>query len=306
MTYSFPLPEAFSAYRLDDALLAEAYEALGPERRAVLKTTIAALHAIWREQRETTRLTRCLPEGYTVCQESKPASYALVVCEAAYPSPACFLAAAMPALLAGVGLVIPCFVGGAGHPPAALAPLAPLAPLATATELAGLEEALALPDEAQLLPLLQALHGHGAAGRLVVMGRKPLAREALVYALEQGIPCLSLTRPPYFHLVGGMDGKTAPADPSFPMTSVASMPETSCTACAAGANASPHDAAHRENAAWPNFSWAEQAGIATAAPCDLELEGGLANLWVWPGLDPAWFMNRRMRVSAGAPAPYPL
>lgn len=289
MTYSFSLPEPFSAYCLDDSIMAEAYDALGPEKRAVLKKNIAVLHAVWREQRESTILTRRLPEGYTVRQESEPAPYALVVCDAAYPSPACFLAAAMPALLAGVRLVVPCFVGNAAQSPAALASLV------AAVELAGLEEALALPDETKLLPLAQALHGRGGAGRLVVLGPSPLARGALIYALDQGIPCLSLARPPHFYPAGAVEEDAAPA------LSVVSALQAPPAAHAPGQGVPAVDAAHANGNGWPAFSWAEQAGIPTAAPCDLELAEGLATLWVWPGLDPAWFMNRRMRLSTGAP-----
>ena len=278
MTHTPSLPELFSAYRLDDSLMAEAYEALGPEKRAVLKKNIAVLYAVWREQRESTCLTRHLPEGYTVHQETHPAPYTLVVCAAAFPSPACFLAAAMPALLAGVGLVVPCFVGAAARPHAALV---------AATELAGLEDAVALPDEEQVLPLLHALHGQGARGRLVVLGHAPLARAALAYAVEHGIPCLSLVSPASFHLVdeGTEDtfaGVSAvPAAPAQATDGVGAVPPGS-TECL-------------------QVSWEEQAGIATEAPCDLTLTGALANIWVWPHLDPPWFMNRRMRLSAGTP-----
>ena len=260
------LPELCEQYRIDESLFAKAYAELGAEKRAVLKKNIALLYSFWGQSNEERTLVRHMTEGYTVTCTAVSAPYTLVVCEANYQHPACFLAAVLPALLAGAGLVIPCFVGNeiVAEPNPALL---------VASELAGLEDSIFVSHEHDVLPVLKSLRSLGQ-GRLLVLGTKPLASEPLLFALENNLPCRAMLH-----------------EPTFQMLEIANEVDVKFAEFSASGAKTLNPASLSAN------SWENQAGKASPLPCPLALAKNCQNLWIWPDLEPDWFKNKSLKLT---------
>lgn len=127
------LPEWLYEKELDPG--AGAYENLKPSLRAHLKEQIALLHEIWLPEKADGGSFCYLPCGGTYVTKQRAAGWALFVLSGNYASPAGFIAAVLPALMAGAEVVI-CRLGGAA------APLAPA--ISAAMELLGCEEIFSL------------------------------------------------------------------------------------------------------------------------------------------------------------------
>lgn len=268
MTLHSQLEHWLDRHCLDDALLAEAYESVGGPGRALLKKNIAWLHQIWGESPERNTTLRRWRQGFLLETEDVPCPYALIVCDASCVSPAAFLAVLMPAVLAGVELIAPCFIfseehrdsptdrgGGTGG-------FLPAPGLLAALELTGTERAFAADENAAaaFLHLAREVYGNG---RLVVIGKPSFGLPLLMQAHESGLICRSLTLPPAHH---------------------SSQP--------------------RETAG----QWIHEAGgppdktddmAQTASNTRLNLDVKLEDFPIWPDLEPIWFRCRRMRLSAG-------
>ena len=116
----------------------------------------------------------------------RPAPYSLIVCPSDYPHAEGLLAAFMPAVLAGVPLILPCLAGqglpeGIGKD------------LLAALELAGAEECV-LADGAAVLQGLSMLYASLGIGRLVLLEQPQGWKDLALWALERGMPVLSLKR----------------------------------------------------------------------------------------------------------------
>lgn len=169
-----------------DAAFAAAYDATPPERRADLKTCIAALHALFGEK-PSSRLTSVANQrlGMAFLDGACPVPWAVICLDPAYASGPRLLAALMPALLAGVHdvRVVRLAPSGSSWP----------APVLTALELAGQEQAHDL-DLSGLVALLEHRCAQGR-GRLVLLGEAPsssgiveIARRASVPVWMEGAP----------------------------------------------------------------------------------------------------------------------
>lgn len=159
------IDQALEAFRIDDALLAQAYDAMPPALRARLKTAIAFQYHLNGEAPawETRRVHRPTA-GFCHTVHEKPAAWTVAVIETDFNSPARLLAALMPAVLAGVERI---FVVSFGAPPDDA--------LLVALELAGLEDIFVLPPCAvrqqrgvDPLQLLVTLFDESPDGRLLL------------------------------------------------------------------------------------------------------------------------------------------
>ena len=276
MTESFSCPDWLEAHALGDAAMGRAYEALGAESRAVLKTCIARLHQIWGESPDRSSSLRCPRQGFCLEREDRPAEAAVIVCAADYRHPTAFLAAIMPAVLAGVRVVLPLFVppvdagyshGGGQAPDAgrkfALSPdreAPPLDPLLAALELAGVEQAYLLDEETALV-LLQELQPE--TGRLLLVGERPFAQNLVLHAHFAGLACRAFLRPPRYW--SERLGRIMTLD---------------CTADRAFSDPAEGRPEH---------------GHERFEPC-VRLDAAHEALWIWPDLDPDWFRLRRARL----------
>ena len=185
---SDPLYSWFDAHALADSVMAEAYEALRSEDLAVLKKCIARQHVVWGEYVARESRTRSFRQGFGLVEDDAPAAYALLVCEASHPSPAAFIAALMPALLAGVSAVFPCFIS-AGDKVSGRQDIS--APLLGALELAGVERAFAA-SEAEVRALAELLRADGGSGRVVLLGGPGFGESLVLHAHRAGVVCRSL------------------------------------------------------------------------------------------------------------------
>lgn len=276
MTESFSCPDWLEAHALDDAAMGRAYENLGAASRAVLKTCIARLHQIWGESPDRSLSLRCPRQGFCLEREDRPAEAAVIVCASDYRHPTAFLAALMPAVLGGVRTVLPLFTPssdaacshrtarapGSGQK-AAFSPdreAPPPDPLLAALELAGVERAYLLDEEAALA-LLQELRPE--TGRLVLLGERPFAQSLVLHAHAVGLACRSFLRPPRYW--NERLGRILTLD--FPAGRAFSGPEEE----------SP------------------EHGPEGFEPC-VRLDAAHEALWIWPDLEPDWFRPRRARL----------
>ncbi len=131
------LPAWLDTLRQPDELQASAYEACPADFRAGLKTAIAFAFHLWGNA--SIRLDSCTDNTQTGFRHRlayRPASWVLAFLAPGYSSPARFIAALMPAILAGVENII-----------VVSQECSPSPSLCTAFELAGIEDIFVLPSE---------------------------------------------------------------------------------------------------------------------------------------------------------------
>lgn len=175
------LPAWLESFRPDDSLYADAYEGTPAELRALLKTAIAFAFHRWKENGGD-RLVRSMSprEGFASTQRATPAPWVLAVTAEGFASPARFLAALVPAVIAGTGRI------------AVISP-APFAPaVAAALELAGLEDSFVLDDE-RLSDLYEDLRAASPDGRVILFpdaerNLSPGQKDLLHRAAADGVP----------------------------------------------------------------------------------------------------------------------
>ena len=259
---------------MDDARMGEAYESLSPQSRAVLKTCIARMHRIWGESPERAVSLRCPSRNFCLEREDSPADVAVIVCTADYRHPAAYLAALMPAVLAGTRTVLPFFVPldeqsrvceaapGAGRKPLSSLErsVLPAAPLLAALELAGVERAYVLDEEA-VLRCLRDLRPE--TSRLLLLGEKPFGGSLALHAHTSGLEFRSIVRPPRY------------------WNERLQRDMTLMFATDAGCSGPEQDGPNNGDA-------------SAGRPISLDAEH--ENLWMWPDLEPDWFRLRRVRV----------
>ena len=154
---------------IPDARFARAYDALGDQRRAVLKGLIADHYALNPPAANVcAHSSRQLASGLTIRQGTAPRPFVLLLTDANLDAPALFLAALMPALTSGAGQVLVLRLG---------APTGLPDPLLTACELAG-QERLAPVNPAQAERLLTECAASGLPG-LVLHPDSPELRRVL-------------------------------------------------------------------------------------------------------------------------------
>ena len=257
MAESFFFPDWLDAHAVDDARMGEAYESLNAQCRSGLKTCIARLHRIWGESPELSRSLFCPRQGFCLEREERPAEAAVIVCAADYRHPAAFLAAIMPAVLAGVQALLPAFIL-----PVAFAGRRslPAAPLLAALELAGVERAVIL-DEETALALVRELRPERS--RLLLLGEAPFGEGLMLHAHNAGLACRSFFRTPCYWNERLNRGE--------PLSSTAED--------LSGGQKASLSASGDEAADYP-----------------VGLDADHESLWIWPDLEPNWFRLQRARL----------
>lgn len=153
------LPAWLDAVRQPDEEQAAAYEACPSDFRASLKTAIAFAFHLWGESASSfaTRLENS-HSGFVHTLSCRPAAWTLALLSPNYISPARFIAAILPAILAGVSKILITSLGTAPSPA-----------LCAATELAGLEDIFILPSGTDDVPrLLRELYAQNSDGRVLL------------------------------------------------------------------------------------------------------------------------------------------
>ncbi|GEM_PF-1168217 len=164
---SFVFPDWLEPHYITDELLGEAYASVPDNRRALLKTCIARLWEWYGVSRTSSQaVERSFRGGFVSRELRRPMDFAVIACGADHDSPAQLLAAAVPAVAAGVRNVLAVKPKTAGWS----------LPQLVALELAGIESVIELELE-EMNRLLRDLAHEGGTGRMVFVNA---AREASV------------------------------------------------------------------------------------------------------------------------------
>ncbi|GFM35588.1 hypothetical protein [Desulfovibrio psychrotolerans] len=293
-------PQWLYDHLVPDDVFGAAYDDVPAMRRAWLKTAIARLHTLhgssgvswgtsWRRDERQWR------QGFTSIAEERPVEWCVVVLSRDHVSGPRLLAGLLPALLAGVADILVVRVAEGGH--------AWHAPVLAALELAGQEAVVSLSpdmmtqlsehmrtcgagrfllfgDEARQMPCF-----YGWCGGAVQVWREPLLHDIAV-AQEAGHA---------FETHGASDEERVDVEVlrwSHPDWSVVPV--------------------HAPDGDWERalISAGDGQGFAAFAgpsrmvdivpdSIPLMLGPGQEACWVWPGLPPAFFMQRRLSVLSG-------
>ena len=247
------LRERLAHYALPDEVMGEAYEALGDRGRAVFKLCIARLHRLWGELAPGEISDRRLAPDFRVVTEELPVDFALFVCEASYRHPAALLAGVMPAILAGVEELFPCFVSGNEGE-------LPRPELLAAMELAGVERCFSLPadDSAEFARWLREA---AAGGCLVVFGQRSFGGDYALAAHHSGLACCSFTSAPVFTCLG--DGRLMRQGFENLLPGNAPLPQESGAGEGRSGGALQLDEEHADVWVWPDLSpaWFRRRGM---------------------------------------------
>ncbi|MCL2124107.1 MAG: hypothetical protein FWH34_08435 [Desulfovibrionaceae bacterium] len=249
------LPPWLAACLVSDSEMARAYEGTAPELIALCKHTLAVQHAFfgeapnWEEQSQVR-----YAQGFRTRVCNRPADWALVIFDADYASAPRLLAAAMPALLARVQLVLCVCTPGPAR-----------SELLCALELAGQEQVYVL-ETSQSMYLVRSLAAQPGQGRLVLLHRGALS--ALRAAADEAdLPCWEERRAPVLRICG--------SEPDAALIRLA-HPD------AASAGDAVPDAVYRT---WP------EAGQVQAP---LVFPPGMEGCWLHPSLTPDFFRARAL------------
>lgn len=161
---SIPIPEE---WRVSDAFIAEAYEKTPPPVRGMIKSALALVHAVYKEEPAQTEESFCSAgAGLRFVQQAKPAPWVILAIAPDYV--ATHLAAAiMPVHLAGVSTIF------------ALTPF-PVSNLLSATlEIAGIEDVFGIPTSAtpaaELARIAEKLRSmYPTPGRILYAGKSQI------------------------------------------------------------------------------------------------------------------------------------
>ncbi|EGB13484.1 hypothetical protein DND132_0267 [Pseudodesulfovibrio mercurii] len=279
------LPDLIGESLVDDALFALAYEASTDNGRALMKTCIARLYDWYGPRKDAAReVATSWRGGFDSIRRTAPVDVALVLFDGAMTSPARLLAGLVPAIACGVRRVLAVRLDERG----------PWAPgLLTALELAG-QELVADLDRAGLAGLFAELAAAGASVAVIDLASDPASCPE-----RAG---LAVHRPVFGRGVAVFleDAETFDLD-----ALVRTHPDTAFTTF--GADVPLPDGFTRGGADFPAFldavrdvAYAPTARAGeTLGRARLVLGPGQEGCWVWPELQPEFFLHHRTAWTIG-------
>lgn len=262
-------PPWLDARRLDDDLLAQAYERTDAPRRACVKNGMALLHALWGEYPDAARQEcRDAAKGFRHVRSQCPASWALFVLTPGYAAPVRLAAALMPALLAHVPLVGALCAGGN-----------PSTPACVTLELAGIEHIFQTPltDVPRLLRHMAETAGQG---RIVLLHQgelDPVRRTAE----ELRLPVWEERRVPLLWIDAAAGHAAELLAWAHPDAAFIPLPATS------------PQPADRPDALFADREFASRE----MEEIPLTIHPGLEGCWLHPDLTPEFFRQHRIRMA---------
>jgi len=274
-------PESLEQGRLGDAAFAAAYARVADRERAWIKTGLAGLYAACGGPLPALRRQELLcGHDLRLGLTDRPLDFVLVVCGASFTSPARLAGAVMPALCAGVPEVAAVRLGGVWPKP-----------LVTTLELCGVESVFRLG--------VRAFSGLGAELAARGRGAVVLLDGVATPAWPSGGPILVPAR------LDGPIGVFPGPDAAFDWEALAfahpdatirvhapSAPEGAPFVAADGGLAEAADSGYAAVFAGE----ADLDAALGAAP--LVLGPGRETFWLWPGITPETFRQKRLRASA--------
>ncbi len=267
-------------HRVADELRAEAYEQAGAQLRGLFKQNIADQHRLLEQRLPCAAHTREVVYGSEACaRTSRPAPWCLILHDAGYASAPRALAAAVPAILAGVENIW----AVALHDKHKV--IMPAPQLLAAWELAGVENTAAALDK-ELLPLLldiltsDTFDRQQGPGRILILG-SPVWDKIVCAALTGENQALLRRegRPPHILLTG---------EDSRRQQNIAQLlhPDAELFADRQFASLNKPDVCY--NAVFFN---AQERDRALNIPASLHLDYTHAGTWIWPELHHEFFLN---------------
>lgn len=299
-------PAWVEQHLLPDLRFAQAYDALGDDRRCLLKGLIARHYAL--NPPCGAPASRCV-EGFELVERSvcrEPVPFVLILLDAVLAAPALFLSALVPALCARTQHVLAVRLGPKADVPD---------PLLVSCELAGLERLAALGPQ-----LMQRLVGECAASGLpgVVLHpdtpefRKLLSQKDLSQALDVSPLRLIGLRAPRNAGVW----RDVPKDfPSDVLSLLYGQLPLECGGVEPGASAGPKGAARKAAASKADgqdfAAFASDGGpgprdlllaprerLGATLPASVTSSGPCLGMWRWRELPPGIFTHERLSFTA--------
>jgi hypothetical protein len=303
---AWTFPAWVEQHQLPDLRFAQAYDALGDDRRCLLKGLIARHYAL--NPPCGAPASRSV-EGFELVERSvcrEPVPFVLLLLDGALDAPSLFLSALVPALCARVPQVLAARLG-----PKADAP----DPLLVACELAGLERVAALGPQ-----LMQRLLGECAASGLpgLVLHpespefRKLLSQKELRQALDASPLRLAALRAPRNAGVWRDDPKDFPPEilrlffGALPMECGGAEPGEAGGAKSAARKPAPGTSGRQAFAAFAStrrdLLLAPLARLGATPPAsgaaEVTASGACLGMWRWRELPPGIFTHERLAFTA--------
>ncbi|UZP68393.1 hypothetical protein N1030_05290 [Desulfovibrio mangrovi] len=285
-------PDWLEACLVQDDVFGDAYEAAMPERRAWLKTAIARLHVLYGASGMTWgRSEKQWRQGFVSVAESRPVDWTVFLLAGDYSSGPRSVAALMPALFAGVPHVLVARVADVEAPWAD--------PVLAGFELAGQEAVVSLPQD-RITSLLADMKGKGS-GRVVVLGAVPAAitETVLAFAAANAAQIACWVEPSPATLVVADGGDSEELDEGLlswahPDLACIRLDEERLALLREGEAELPF----ASDTQGPVLAFAGSSDCIDVVPdfIPLMIGPGQEGCWVWPELEPGFFMQRRLTL----------
>lgn len=281
----FAFPAVLEVHLVADAAFAAAYDALCPEDRGHLKSSIARTVAAQGycacPEVSARSSSQAMRQGFVLYERLAPADWAVFFLDAAYAGPVRVLAALLPAVLAGVPNILVCRVapqGKTGSFPA---------PVLAGLELAGQELVAEMsPEEANFF--LRACCGLDARGRAVLLGGDACLDVLADVAGKHGLPLRRAAGPVR---IGVDEQSLPPGAASLGNVLRFAHPDASFVSHATGGGT------------FSAIYCGENAVPRHLGSAPLVIAPGQETCWEWPDIDVAFFRERSRGFSAGTGDP---
>ena len=266
------LPVWLETFRQDDEIQAASYEGCPADFRASLKTAIAFAFHLWGDNASEQKNIQNNPySGFAHTLSSKPAAWTLAILSPDYAAPARFIAALLPAILAGCHQIyIVC------------AERSPSPALCTALELTGLEDIFVVPQSEQRLDaLVKELTAMNTDGRILFFPACSGEFSKLRHnAANAGCPCWQEGKAPHLAVLED-DAKYT------------DVLRSDIIAWAHGLDAICSDSANADAI----FKASVYGTEGQILPQALVFGSGMEGCWVHKGLTPDWFRTTSLCAS---------
>ncbi len=299
-----PFPDWIQNRLVRDRLFQQAYDRVPPERRAVLKTCIARLHALMGQENCAVRRESAVHSSGAISHVTRrPVAWSLLLLNEEAVSPVRVLAAALPPLLAGVEHVLVARMGKArGRAPWSDAVL-------TGLELAGIEMVADLSPRAASSLLLEMADSGSMGVVLCPDSMEGVSREAGLCLAES--PNIRFWKPrPVTELAVFFPEDADDADwdcelirwahPDVPLLVWSRDADAVPEYCHPGAGVHSGSVAEFQSQEY-DYVFMPGSGVDFSTSASLTLPPGFEGSWFWPGLRQDFFHTEALAWGVTSP-----